>query len=115
MSNRDEGGGFFSGLILGSLLGAGALFLFKTKEGRHLKKELLNQGKKVADDLPEAVEKWRAESQKLTAWLETAKKEFEKRSASFCEKATREIDEMREQTPSSSRRRFFVRSGKKLK
>lgn len=54
MSDHDhhhkEGSGFFNGLIMGALIGAGLVFLLGTKKGRELIDEVTDKGLSLVDD-----------------------------------------------------------------
>ena len=41
---------FLKGIALGGLLGAGITYFTKTKEGKHIKDELVKESKKLAKD-----------------------------------------------------------------
>lgn len=61
--HKENSSGFFTGVLLGSIAGASAFFLFGTKQGRKVKKILIKEGKKLLselEDLSQDLEKERA-------------------------------------------------------
>lgn len=55
-NGNNSGGGFLNGLILGVILGGGAVFLFGTKKGKKLLKTITEEGLDGIADLEDFIE-----------------------------------------------------------
>lgn len=98
--HKENSSGFFTGVLLGSIAGASAFFLFGTKQGRKVKKVLIKEGKKLLselEDLSQNLEKERAKKSQEIKELQKA--------------TTTKIDKVKNIIP----RRFFHRNGQELK
>lgn len=98
--DRENSSGFFSGLILGSIAGASAFFLFGTKQGRKAKKVLLKEGKKLLDEFEDLSQDLEKEKVKKTKEIKKLKKA-----------TTEKIEKVKQIIP----QRFFHRNGQQLK
>lgn len=121
MGDRDREGGFFQGLIMGALLGAGAYyFLTQTEEGEKVKKRIKKKGKEALDDLADLVEEFeekgeefRTQAKKLQAELEEKAKGVKKEVAEEAKEKLTHIDRLRERGRQATKT-FFTRNGKPL-
>ncbi|MFC1790147.1 YtxH domain-containing protein [Patescibacteria group bacterium] len=126
MTNQEKDHPFFSGLFLGGLVGAAAVFLWGTKKGRKIKKRLLEKSKEVADDWPKIVEDLEKRGQELAEKTRQVKKTLKKKAKEFSPTLEKGVkkgldnfqseggvgDHLAEKAIVS--RRFFKRRGKRL-
>jgi len=121
MSDRDRNGGFFQGLIMGALIGAGAYyFLTQTKEGEKVKKRIKKKGREALDDLADLVEEFeekgeefQVQAKRLQAELEKKAKGVKKEVAEEAKEKLTHIDKLRERGRRATKT-FFTRNGKPL-
>lgn len=115
-----EGGGFFQGLLMGALLGAGAYYwLTQTKEGEKVKKQLKKKSEEALDNLGELVEdfevrgeEFRTKAEEIQAKLEA---EVEKATGGEAEEAQEKlthIEKLRKRGRIASKK--FTKNGKPL-
>ena len=124
MNDQNRGNGFFSGVILGGLLGAALVFLYGTKEGKKIKEELVKKGKEVIDDLPEIVSDLEKQGEEFAQKTEEVKKKLEEKAKEFSSEAKKKIgsslshieeaQQRGREAAATVRKHFFVRKGKKL-
>jgi gas vesicle protein len=125
-------GTFFSGVVVGMVLGAGVYYLFGTEKGKKLKQELVEYGKEYLEEYAEYLpEKVVAEIQKIQVKPEVAKTLPEPKKPELpqplndiqkleltVEEAARKAEEMEtrlKKTASSIEKKFFFRKGRSLK
>lgn len=121
MSDRDREGGFFSGLILGALIGAGLFyFLTSTEEGKKVKKKLREKGEGALDDLADLIEEveergeeFKKKAKEIQAKLEEKTEDVRKEVAEEAKEQLTHIEELRERGRKVTKR-FFIRNGKSL-
>ncbi len=121
MGDRDRGG-FFQGLIIGALLGAGVYYwLTQTKEGEKIKRQLKKKGEEALDNLGELVEDFEVKGEEFRAKAEEIiqaklEAEVEKATGGEAEKAQKKlthIERLRKRGRVASKK-FFTRNGKPL-
>ncbi|OGV89504.1 hypothetical protein A2Z41_01500 [Microgenomates group bacterium RBG_19FT_COMBO_39_10] len=121
MSDQDHQGGFFQGLVLGALIGAGAYyFLTQTKQGEEFKKQIKAKSEETLDNLAELVEdfeakgvEFRVKAKEIQAQLEEKTKDISKEIAEEAQEKLGHIEQLRERGRKASKK-FFVRNGKPL-
>lgn len=121
MNEGDRNRGFLSGLVLGTLLGAGLVyFLTSTEEGKKVKKQLGEKSKDALDNLADLLEeveekgkKFRQKAKKIQAELEEKAEDIREEVARGAKEQLSHIDKLRERGRQASKR-FFTRNGKKL-
>ena len=124
MNKDEQSKGFLSGLLWGAALGAAGFFLLGTEKGRKVKKQLVKKGKKLVDDFPDIVKDLEKQGEEFAQKAEEVKKKLEKKAKEFSQEAKEKINasltqiektqERGRKAAASTRRRFFVRKGKKL-
>jgi gas vesicle protein len=109
---------FFTGLILGTVVGVGLTFFLMSDE--RTKKKLKKKGKIALDNLTEIVsefkeegEEFKRKTKKLQAELEEKTKDVRETVAEEAETQLAHIEKLRERGRKATRR-FFTRAGKKL-
>ena len=120
MSDRHHDG-FLNGLILGALLGAGAVyFLTSTEEGKKIKKDLQEKGKDALENLAELIneveergEEFKQKAKTIQAQLEEKAQSFQATVAEEAQEQLTHIDTLRERGREVSKR-FFTKNGKAL-
>lgn len=65
MCDRHEDKGFTGGLLIGAIIGAAAVFLLGTEEGKKVQKEIKKKTEEVIDNLPEVVEELEEKAQEV--------------------------------------------------
>jgi len=95
-----------SGLILGAAVAAGANFLYKTKTGRKIKKDLEINFQAAKKHLPELVKQIKTQAEKIEAEL--------KNSTLSSAKKTKKIKRRLQQTAAIVKKKVFLKSGKPL-
>jgi gas vesicle protein len=121
MSDRDHQGGFFQGLIMGALIGAGAFyFLTQTEEGEKVRQQLKKKGEEALDNLGELVEDFEAKGEEfktrakeIQTQLEEKTKDVSKEIVEEAQEKLGHIEQLRERGRVASKK-FFVRNGKPL-
>ena len=121
MSDQDHQGGFFQGLIMGALIGAGAFyFLTQTKEGEKVRQQLKKKGEEALDNLGELVEdfeakgeEFRTRAKEIQTQLEEKTKDVSKEIVEEAQEKLGHIEQLRERGRKASKK-FFVRNGKPL-
>lgn len=95
---------FFSGLIWGVILGAGAYwFLTKTEEGKRIKSQLQEKAEGALDELGE-----------IAAELEEKGEEFSQKIGEFQEKLEEKIPSTEKPKKEKPIKKFFTKNGRKL-
>lgn len=120
MSDREHSG-FFQGLLMGALLGAGAVyFLTQTKEGEKFKERIKEKSEEALDDLAELVEdfetkgeEFRARAKEIQVKLEEKAKNTKKEVAGEAQEKLTHIEKLRKRGRLASKK-FFIRNGKPL-
>lgn len=121
MADRDHNGGFFSGLVLGALVGAGLFyFLTSTEEGEKVKKQLQKKGKLALDNLADLIEEFEEKGEEFKKRAKQIQGELEEKAKDVKEGVAEEakeqlthIEELRERGRKASKK-FFTRNGKSL-
>lgn len=122
MGDRDRhDSGFFQGLIMGAILGAGAYyFLTSTKEGKKVKKKIEKKSEGILGDLADLVDdfeekgkEFRAQAKKLQEELEKKAKDVKKEVAEEAKEQLGHIDKLRERGRLVTKK-FFTKNGKPL-
>ena len=121
MSNRDRGNGFFSGLILGALLGVGFYyFLTATEEGKKVKKEIKKKSGEALDKLTNLIEEieekgegFKKRAKQIQAELEARTQAVKKEIVEEAKGGLAQVDKLRERGRRATKR-FFTRNGKPL-
>jgi len=121
MSDRERHGGFFQGLIMGALIGAGAFyFLTQTEEGEKFKKRLKKKSEETLDNLAELVddfetkgEEFREKAKEIQAQLEEKIKDTREEVAEEAQEKLGHIEKLRERGRKASKK-FFTKNGKPL-
>jgi gas vesicle protein len=121
MSDRDHNGGFFSGLVLGALIGAGLFyFLTSTEEGKKVKKQWQEKGENALDNLADLIKEvedkgkeFEKKAKEIQAELEDKLKDVKEEVAEEAKEQLGHIDKLRERGRQATKR-FFTRGGKAL-
>ncbi len=121
MSEENQGGGFFRGLVAGAVLGAIAVwFLNQTERGQEIKKEIKEKSGDALDNLNELVKDWEDKGQEFKKKVVQVKEEFEKKAKDFRQDVAEEaqmglsrIEELEEKGHKAAQK-FFTRKGKSL-
>ena len=122
MSERDNSAsGFFQGLIMGALIGAGAFyFLTQTEEGEKVKKRIKKKSEEALDNLAELVEEFeekgeefRARAKEIQVKLEEKAKNVKEEVAEEAQEKLSHIEKLRKRGRLASKT-FFTRNGKPL-
>lgn len=127
MSDRDNHD-FLIGLTLGTLIGAGVVYLFGTKDGERTRLSWYKKGEDtlknldgVLDSLEEKGEAVKKGAEKITAKIANQTKNFKKEVAADTVESLDEtlasIEDLQEkgrQATSNLRKKYFLRHGKKL-
>lgn len=121
MSDQEQHGGFFQGLIMGALFGAGAFyFLTQTKEGKKLKEKIKENSEDIFDNLGDLVEEFenkgeefRLKAKNFQDELEKKLKETKGEESEEAKEKLNHIDGLRKRGRLASKK-FFVRNGKPL-
>lgn len=113
-NHRNESN-FVSGLFWGAALGTAAMFLFGTKKGRKFKKYLTEHGHNILEELEEIYEETEG-GKKVVKKLKEASKKSKAKSKEI-DSATKDINHIAklQERGRKAARKFFTRSGKKLK
>jgi len=124
MNEKDRGGGFLSGLVWGTIIGAVLVFLFGTKEGRKVKDQLAKKGKELVEDLPQIIKDLEKQGKEFAQKTEEVKKKLEKKAKELSSEAKEKIEsslthieetqEKGRQAAATIRKHFFMKKGKKL-
>ena len=77
MNNHNSGGGFLQGLLLGALIGGGAVFLLGTKKGKKLLKTLTEEGLEGIAGIEDLIEDEIEEYEEPKAPVRTVEKTVE--------------------------------------
>lgn len=93
-ANHESSEGFFKGMMIGVLLGAGLLWFFNTESGRRTKKQLQNESNE-----------WLNKARKLVEDLDSEDEMDEEYLASIPSESV-------PATPAPKKRRFFKRTSK---
>src|SRR3989344_2377451 len=64
--HNNSGPGFTSGVLLGTLIGAGIIFLMGTKQGKEITQELKEKGLSLVDDFDELLNELEEDTQQTT-------------------------------------------------
>jgi len=97
---------FTSGIALGTIVAAGATFLYKTKKGKKLKKQFQPHINNAKGFLTEHVKDIQKQAKKLEATLEERNQEVIKQT----KKTKRQV----KKTTDTVRKKVFLKSGKPL-
>ena len=117
---KRRGGGYFSGLVLGALIGAGVYhFLNHTKDGQKVKIKLKQEGKKALDQLVDTVAELEEKGEDFKQKAKVLQSELEKKAKGKTEQVAKEakdglkkIEALREKGRLTSR--FFTKNGRSL-
>jgi gas vesicle protein len=120
MDEKNHGHNFFTGLILGAIVGAGLYyFLTSTEEGKKIKTQLKEKGKDVLDDLTDLVEEIEEKGQEFKQKAKQVQTQLEQRARSVEGEVLKEakgqlarIKELRERGRKAAK--SFTRNGKPL-
>ena len=81
--SKNKKGGFFSGALLGSALGAVSYYLFGTKQGKKTQAKIISQSKKTYQQSQPTLKKIELKAKKLAT---KAQKELKKSTANKSKK-----------------------------
>jgi len=95
-----------AGLALGATVAAGATFLYKTKTGKKLRKELGKHLDDTKDYLPKLVKDIKLKAKQLETTLEGSNQELQKKSKQTKKKVTK--------TVATIKKNVFSKSGQPL-
>lgn len=108
--NSGENKGFWSGLFLGGLLGAGLIVFLQTKEGKKIAQELMEKGEELTDELQDKIEDVGQKAEEI-------KGEVTDQTMAKLDTALAKLEEAQvkaQETTEVIRKRFFTKAGKKL-
>ena len=100
-------------LILGIAMGAGAAYLFTTKEGKILKEKLIKEGKKLLEELGEGIEEAGVKLEDVKDSAQDKLTEGAEQVREKVEEVVNEVPGQVEQIKRKSRRFFFKRHASK--
>jgi len=81
MSDREHhGGGYMSGLMMGAIMGAAAVFFLGTKEGKRMAKVMHKKGGKTLKDLEKLVDDIEVKGEKFAQEAKVVTKKIRKTS-----------------------------------
>jgi gas vesicle protein len=87
---------FTLGIILGGLIGAGAVYLLGTDGGRRIQKDMVKRGRKIAGDIEDRIADLQERGQELLEQGEDLKEqiteELENRREEMTDEATKRFD-----------------------
>jgi gas vesicle protein len=86
-------GKFLIGLVIGGIVGAGAVYLLATKEGKKVRKEVEEKGKELVDDLHEKIEDFEVSGKELLKKGEEIKEQVVEQLEDKKEALTKETTE----------------------
>ncbi|MBU1084896.1 MAG: hypothetical protein ABIJ43_02990 [Candidatus Beckwithbacteria bacterium] len=95
-----------SGLALGAVVAAGATFLYKTKQGKKIRKEFSKHLDDTKAYLPELIKDIKLKAKKLESSLEDSNQELQKKSKQTKKKISKVV--------SIVKKNVFVKSGKPM-
>jgi len=122
--NNESSPNFFSGLVLGAILGAGLYYYLTATEkgkkvGQQVKQKALEKGEEALDGLNELVgdieqkgEEFRKKAQKVQARLEKKAKTMQTKADSEVKEQLTHIKKLQERGRQAAK--FFTRNGKAL-
>jgi len=111
--SEHQGNGFFSGLVMGAVLGAGLFyFLTSTEKGQEIKKELEEKGEEALDDLGNLVADIEKKGQEFKKKAVEVQADLEKEVKQKKEKELSQIKKLQERGQKAVK--FFTRNGKPL-
>jgi len=88
---------FFMGLIVGGLVGAGAVFLLGTKEGKKVQKMIREKGEDLVEDVGDQIAEFEKKGKELAKQGEALKEQFveqiEEKKEDLTVEATKKLDE----------------------
>ncbi len=99
-----------SGIALGAAVAAGATFLYRTKKGKKLRKELAEHLDDAKGFLSSHVENIKKKAKRLEASLEENNQETIKKSLATKKKIAKQL----KSTSTTVRKKVFLKSGKPL-
>jgi gas vesicle protein len=101
---------FVSGLALGTAVAAAATFLYKTKKGKKVRRQLKHHIKDTQGFLGDHVKDIKKQAKKLETQLEESQKQAERKTRS----TQRQVKNKLQATAETARRRVFLKRGKPL-
>lgn len=118
--NRQHGGGYMSGFMMGAMIGAAAVFFLGTKKGKHVAKVIRKKGNKSFKDLEELLQeiedkgevfakKAKVVTQKLEKQAQSTSKDINK----IAKKKLSHIKKLQEKGRAAAAR-YFHKQGKTL-
>lgn len=122
---------FFNGMMVGLVAGAAGYFLFGTKRGRKVRKQLMDQAQKGWAELEETVDKAEKTGKKITRDVQKLHKKVAKDVQRTQVKAQQELQQLQEKAQAAQKRadqiqdklketaakiekRFFTKNGQSL-
>lgn len=116
-----SGGGYFSGFMMGALIGAAAVFFFGTKKGKKVAKLMQSEGisglkdlKKLAAEIETKGETFAEEAKKVTQELEKKAKSGKKELTSQAKKQLSYIKKLQAKGRAAAAH-YFQKNGESLK
>lgn len=128
MGDRDSDNGFLLGLIIGGVIGAGAVFLFGTEKGKEVREELKEKGDDALDDLDDVLTQLEKKGKEIKKKADIVKEEIAEKAGEMKENVSEEVVEKLDDTlahiealqergreaTASLRKKYFIKDGKKL-
>ena len=122
---------FLNGVVLGMMAGAAGYFLFATKKGKKIRKQLIKQAQDGWDEVGEVIEKAEKKGKELTKDVKKIRKKVERETQKTQIKATKELKQLQgkakeaqekadaiqdklKKTAAKIEKRFFTKSGRSL-
>lgn len=119
---------FFTGLIIGGIVGAGLVFLFGTGKGKKLRKEIEEKGNELLAELDNFLDKLEERGKELKKETEAVKEEIVEKAEEIRGKMGEEVikklddtlaniealQERGRQATAALRKKYFTRRGKSL-
>jgi len=110
---RHHGGGYMSGFMMGAIMGAAAVFLLGTKEGKRMAKVMHKKGgktfkdlEKLVDDIEDKGEKFAQEAKVVTKKLEKQAKSKQKEVTTKAKKKLTHIKKLQVKGRAAASRYF---------
>jgi gas vesicle protein len=75
----NNAGGFFAGLLMGGLVGAGAMLLLAPQSGKRTRAQIQKEGLELRDQVTETVGDAAAQARRITAGVQRQTRELQQR------------------------------------
>jgi gas vesicle protein len=128
MSDCHNDNSFFLGVILGAVIGAGAVFLFGTEKGEEVRGDLRDRGEDLLEDLTPVIKQLEEKGQEIKKSAEKTTRQLVKKAGQVEKEVSSEavekisdtleqlenLQEKGRQATADLRKRYFIKNGRKL-